>query len=436
MRREALTRRFRARWAVAVVAMGMFGLPAWNAGVSPIWLVFAVVATVFIAAAAPLRSSAERKRELTEARKADPLSLLSAQALLDAVPEPVLIVNNLGAVLCANREYRTVFGIPSGDPYVLLRFRTPEVQAMLKAAFAGVQMEPVVFEERTPVDKWFRIACLPLTAPENAEHALHLVHFRDLSESRRIDQMREDFIANASHELRTPLASLIGYLETLAGPARNDAPARDRFLTIMQEQAARMSRLVNDLLSLSRLETQMDRSRFGPVDIADVVASTVRSFKPAAAKASVEMIVDLQIEGATVRGNRDELTEIVENLVDNALKYGRSGKRIEISVRPAEIAGAPAVEFAVRDHGEGIAREHIPRLTERFYRVNVEASRERRGTGLGLAIVKRIVARHSGTLAIDSRLGVGSVFTITLPATIGTPLVSEKSDRKQLHELS
>jgi two-component system phosphate regulon sensor histidine kinase PhoR len=240
---------------------------------------------------------------------------------------------------------------------------------------------------------------------------LFLLSFRDLTQERRLAQMRTDFVANASHELRTPLASLLGFIDTLQGPARGDAAAREKFLKIMGEQARRMSRLIDDLMSLSRIELGLHLQPQTRVDLAGVVAQVRDAMTPLAQERDVALKLKREAAELFVLGDRDELIRVFENLVENALKYGASGKRVEVAVSAA--AGEATV--SVRDFGPGIAPEHLPRLTERFYRVDVEKSRGQGGTGLGLALVKHILARHRGTLSIESEPGKGAIFTARIP---------------------
>jgi len=233
--------------------------------------------------------------------------------------------------------------------------------------------------------------------------------------------MRADFIANASHELRTPLTSLLGFIETLQGAAREDTQARDRFLGVMREQAERMSRLVKDLLSLSRIELQEHTPPRGSVDAGALLHSVAQTLEPQAAAKRMRIVFDLQ-DTQAVAGDADDLAQVFQNLVDNAVKYGREGSEIRIATRhatkgsgAARRLGRPGVVISVADQSEGIASEYLPRLTERFYRVDAARSRTLGGTGLGLAIVKHILNRHRGVLEIDSTLGEGSVFTVFLP---------------------
>jgi two-component system phosphate regulon sensor histidine kinase PhoR len=245
-----------------------------------------------------------------------------------------------------------------------------------------------------------------------------LITFRDLTEQDRLARMRADFIANASHELRTPLASLKGYVETLQGSAKDDPKARERFLKTMAEQAERMSRLVDDLLSLSRVEMREYLPLIDEVALGPVLLEVAQIMEPLAQQASIELTVDAGDGDALVRGDRDELTQVFQNLLQNAIKYGRPDGKVEVKLLLDNTA-SPLYRVDVTDDGPGIAPQHLPRLTERFYRVNAAASREKGGTGLGLAIVKHILNRHRGELAITSELGRGSTFSVTLPA-IGT----------------
>jgi two-component system phosphate regulon sensor histidine kinase PhoR len=230
--------------------------------------------------------------------------------------------------------------------------------------------------------------------------------------------MRADFVANVSHELRTPLSTLLGFTETLRGAARDDAAARERFLGIMHDQASRMSRLVRDLLSLSRIEETEHTPPTGEVRIGAIVASVVDGLMLQARGKSIDVVVDVPPDLPAVVGEADQLTQVFQNLIDNAIKYGRPGSKVRVTAQRATADGGAAalVVVAVADEGEGIPREHLSRLTERFYRVDAGRSRQLGGTGLGLAIVKHIVNRHRGALAVDSELGRGTVFTVHLPA--------------------
>jgi two-component system phosphate regulon sensor histidine kinase PhoR len=244
----------------------------------------------------------------------------------------------------------------------------------------------------------------------------------DRSRERALERMRADFVANASHELRTPLAGLIGFIETLRGPASDDPPAQQRFLGIMAEQAERMNRLIDDLMSLSRIELTEHQPPAERVDLADLVEGVLAGFEPRIASQHVTLTLDLPQNLPTITADADQLAQVASNLVDNALKYGKPGGVLLVTIALTEPGGRwPAragLVLSVRDDGRGIAREHLPRLTERFYRVDKARSRTGTapsGTGLGLAIIKHILNRHRGQLGIESEVGKGSVFSVWLP---------------------
>ncbi len=337
-------------------------------------------------------------------------------AMIDALPEAIFVVDAEAHAVAANPAARAVLpALRLGEP-LSRGLRAPDVLDALERVLAGGRDEKVAWVERAPVECWFEAHVAPLRVPGFEPAAV--ISLRDLTEARRVERMRVDFIANASHELRTPLASLLGFVETLQGPAREDSAARERFLGIMREQAQRMARLVDDLLSLSRIEQHLHLRPDTPVDFTMLVAHICDTLAPMAEENGLAMDVDLS-QSVVVPGDRDELARVVENLVENAIKYGRpdgeAPRAVEISLRGFGSAAA----FTVRDHGPGIAREHIPRLTERFYRVDAGKSRAKGGTGLGLAIVKHIVLRHRGKLTIDSEPGAGAVFRVILPAIPG-----------------
>jgi len=343
----------------------------------------------------------------------DLISLTLIGGLIKALPEAVLIIGADDRVLLFNDPAQGLF--PSLRPGDLLArsLRSPDVLDSLGRVRGMNRAERVTWLERVPVDRVFEVNVAPFS--ENGTQPVLVLTLRDLSETRHIERMRADFVANASHELRTPLASLLGFVETLMGPAREDAVARDKFLIIMREQAQRMSRLVDDLLSLSRIEQNLHLRPQEPVDLTAVLSHIVDTLNPLAR----ENQVTLKLEAPTpviVSGDRDELMRVAENLVENAIKYGAShpashNKDVDISVVAPKGEGL----FVVRDHGPGIAPEHLPRLTERFYRVDAGQSRAKGGTGLGLAIVKHIIARHRGRLNIESKLGDGAAFCVMLP---------------------
>jgi two-component system, OmpR family, phosphate regulon sensor histidine kinase PhoR len=282
-----------------------------------------------------------------------------------------------------------------------------------------------------PLDRWFEAFVIPvkLATGGDAQSDILLMTFNDLSPLRRVEEMRADFIANASHELRTPLAALLGFIETLQGTAKDDPAAREKFLAIMQGQATRMARLIDDLLSLSRIELNAHLQPNTAVDLAPIVRQVADGLQTLARDRDVEIKVVAPAEPLIVLGDRDELIRALENLVENALKYGAAGKRVDIMLSRAQTrAGTPEARVAVRDYGPGIAPEHLPRLTERFYRVDVADSRAQGGTGLGLALVKHVLNRHGGRLTIESNMGAGAAFIMHLPLRTGdSPPIGELS---------
>jgi two-component system phosphate regulon sensor histidine kinase PhoR len=350
----------------------------------------------------------------------------------EALPDPCFVIDRRGVVRYANRRAAAAFPIRPGEPFAF-RLRVPELAAAFERVAKGGPPERIEFSERVPTERWFAAWFAALDARGAEDFVIFILD--DLSEQKRIDRVRVDFVANASHELRTPLASLAGFIETLQGPARDDPTARSRFLSIMHDQALRMSRLIDDLLSLSRIELKVHVKPADPVDILPVIRHLTDSLEPLARDLGVAIETALPSGQVVVPGDRDELIQVFENLIENAIKYGQSGKRVVISLEPNE-TGVPAV--SVRDFGPGIAEEHLPRLTERFYRVDVEASRQHRGTGLGLAIVKHILARHGARLSVESRPGEGACFTVTFPQGEFVPEVTgaEKGDQDQTLRVS
>ncbi len=347
------------------------------------------------------------------------------EAVVDGLPDPVIALDRNGCVLALNEHARSLApALRLGEP-VSLALRMPELIEAIGRAYASGDEQHVEYSERVPVDRWFETIVKPVRRRTNSiKPELVLMTFHDLTPLRRVEEMRADFVANASHELRTPLAALSGFIETLQGSARDDAKARARFLAIMQEQARRMARLIDDLLSLSRIELNAHRRPDTLVDLVPIVRQVADSLETLARDRGVTVNIEA-VRALTVPGDRDELVRVFENLVENALKYGASGQRVDIAVTEGtSLEGEPEAQVRVRDYGPGIAPEHLPRLTERFYRVDVSESRAQGGTGLGLALVKHVLNRHRGRLSIESLLGDGALFTVHLP--LANPPPKEK----------
>lgn len=415
-----------ARGTLGAAALGLAGA-VWMDALAPTPAL--MIGALVLAGAllpGPRRPVAAALARLTTPGEPRPLRLGAGEerltALVRALPEAALLLDPRGTVLVANaRATGIVASVRVGDP-VSFAVRVPEVLEAIRAAATDGQPRRIEFAERVPIDRWLRADIVPIRSAETRERADRratdavLVSFIDLTQQRRVEQMRVDFIANASHELRTPLASLSGFIETLQGPARNDTNARERFLKIMGEQARRMSRLIDDLLSLSRIELNAHLRPETEIDLVAIVGHVRDTLAPLGRERGVEVAFVHPAAPVTVKGDRDELFRVFENLVENALKYGATGGKVEVTITRE---GGDAL-VAVRDFGPGIAPEHVPRLTERFYRVDTAHSREQGGTGLGLAIVKHIVARHRGRLGIESTPGEGSTFSVRLAALAAT----------------
>jgi two-component system phosphate regulon sensor histidine kinase PhoR len=337
------------------------------------------------------------------------------EAVVSGLPDAVIALDRRGIVVASNVAARTLAPTLTRGTPLSFALRIPEIIEAVRRAVESGDVQRVEFFEKVPADRWSEAFIVPiaLATAVAGRRELVLVTLHDLTPLKRVEEMRADFVANASHELRTPLASLSGFIETLQGPARNDTAARERFLDIMKAQANRMARLIDDLLSLSRIELKAHVQPEHQVDLAPIVRQVADSLQTLARDRGVEVKIALPPEALIVRGDRDELIRVLENLVENALKYGAAGKRVDIAL--GREAGDNEATVAVRDYGPGIAPEHLPRLTERFYRVDVTESRAQGGTGLGLALVKHILHRHRGRLTIDSAPGKGATFTVRLP---------------------
>lgn len=363
--------------------------------------------------------------------------LAIAQTVIEAIPDPLLLVDGHRRVVRANAAAHGQFGAHLLDRDLVEVLRDPPVIAAVDEVIAGGPGRMVEVEWIVPVPQHTQVRVtpfartepdpavmgdeMPMEEPREMEPAgpAVLVLFHDVTAIRRAEQMRADFVANASHELRTPLASLVGFIETLQGPARDDPKAQERFLEIMQRQADRMSRLIADLLSLSRIELDEHTLPAGQVEIPALLRAVVAGLELRAEQRGMTVRLEVVEPLPKVQGDADQLTQVFQNLLDNALSYGREGTEVTVTVTPQGPTDTPTgLSVAVRDRGEGIPREHIPRLTERFYRADPARSKAAGGTGLGLAIVKHIVSRHRGRLLIDSTLGEGSTFTVQFPAAL------------------
>jgi two-component system phosphate regulon sensor histidine kinase PhoR len=398
------------------LVLGLVAVVAWLTGGSAWWLTAGLGALALAGILALPEGSAGASLQTLAATFAAPDSTPGAlpplwRQMLEAITDVGIILDQRQQVIAANTAALAMVPAMAGR-HIAQVMRAPELLAAVDQARTTGKSQSFDFRTIVPVERHLTGTVTPLHSDDPAVIGPALfVLLHDRTDLEMLAQMRADFVANASHELRTPLAALKGFVETLQGAAKDDPAARDRFLSIMQGEAARMSRLIDDLLSLSRIEMHEHIAPTGIVDFAAIVANAVASLRPLAATAEVTLQPSIPPDGVMVQGDRDELMQIAQNLIQNAIKYGRAGgfARIEFQVDRERAV------LSVVDNGIGIAPEHLPRLTERFYRVSAKNSRERGGTGLGLAIIKHIVNRHRGELRIASELGKGSTFTVLIP---------------------
>ncbi len=388
----------------------------------------ALIVAVACAPAAYVYWRAARARQIAaEARPAEASASTSgialAQPVIDVIPDALVLLDRARRVVEANSAARELFGVRLvGRDFSQVLRHPSAVEAMDRVlASSSISREEITL--LSPGERHFMLSALPiadgrgLTAADGTPAVAIALH--EITALKRSEQLRADFVANASHELRTPLASVIGFIETLQGPARGDPAAQERFLEIMSQESARMARLIDDLLSLSRIEQDEHVVPSARVDLAHVIDGVVEALSLAARDRQMTIAVDLDAAMPPVVGDADQLTQVFQNLIDNAIKYARAGTAIRVAGKVLERlpeTGGPGVAVKVVNEGEGIAREHLPRLTDRFYRVDPARSRQKGGTGLGLAIVKHIVNRHRGRLLFESELGVGTTVTVFLPA--------------------
>ncbi|MHC6157981.1 ATP-binding protein [Bradyrhizobium elkanii] len=394
-------------------------------------LVRASAVFVCIAAAAlvPWRlHDAGTSRE--DVRGVNPVEAAAVSAVVAGMPDPAVLLDRAGRVIHLNTAAAQLAPALRKNELAQFALRSPEIITALREAIATTEPRRATYTDHVPVDRWMELVITPVPVPTQfgGTEKCMLMTFHDLTPLRRVEEMRADFVANASHELRTPLAALSGFIDTLQGPAREDARARERFLGIMHTQATRMARLIDDLLSLSRVELSAHVRPEASIDIVPIIRQVADGLEALASERQVEIEVDLPQAPVMIAGDREELLRLFENLIENALKYGASGGRVIVSLNQAVSGasgeGAPEIRVMVRDFGPGIAPEHLPRLTERFYRVDVGDSRNQGGTGLGLSLVKHILNRHRGRLLIESVPKNGAAFTACFPRP-KTPLPTQ-----------
>jgi two-component system phosphate regulon sensor histidine kinase PhoR len=352
------------------------------------------------------RHLAARRAQIEQGRRADTL-------ILERLPDALVVLRQDRTVIRRNAAADAIFG--ADLPAVL---RHPDLRAALDQATGDGETKAVEVSIGGPIERELRATVVPMNPPLQ-DGGRAVVVLSDRTTEHRAQRSHTDFVANVSHELRTPLASLIGFTETLLGPAENDPPARKRFLTIMAEQGARMNRLIDDLLSLSRIEMVEHQAPSDTVDLAGLLPRIVAGYEPRLAGGGTRIDVEIAPDTPPVIGDADQIAQVLQNLLDNAVKYGRDGGTVRLTSGPAapgkDWPARPGVVLAVADDGPGIPRAALPRVTERFYRVDKGRSRAAGGTGLGLAIVKHIVSRHRGQLLIESEEGKGATVSVWLP---------------------
>jgi two-component system phosphate regulon sensor histidine kinase PhoR len=414
----------------AAPALAVLALLVWQAALT-LQIALPVAAAVLAGAilAVRRRLSAEQaalrrlNRLTAEAQsQLDALSYKAAVAdrIVASLPDPIFFLDSERRVVRANAVARALLETDLTGRDIAEGLRDPGLLSAIDRTVEGAGPQTVDLKLPVPVETEYIVRVEPVdpppgkppATPPGAGAPVVLVDLQDVTALRRSEQMRVDFVANVSHELRTPLTSLTGFIETMRGPARDDPGARERFLIIMQEQAERMFRLINDLLSLSRIEMDEHSRPRGAVDMTALLTRLIELLSQKAAAAGLRIETDWPDDLPPVRGDADQLFQVFQNLLDNALKYGAGGERVTLTARRRD---GRRIQISVTDQGPGIPQEHIGRLTERFYRVDAARSRELGGTGLGLAIVKHIVNRHRGRLQIASETGKGSTFTVLLP---------------------
>ncbi len=341
------------------------------------------------------------------------------QAALDAVPMPAVGIDETERIVAANTDALTLLGQGILQRNYVTMLRQPVVLDVVEATLSdGLPRQAQYLSNDGAQDTTFQVSCRLIPRLRLDSLRAVILCFEDITHLEQAGQMRRDFVANVSHELRTPLAAMMGFIETLRGPARGDPAANERFLSIMQGEAERMNRLIADLLSLSRVEGEERVRPTQRLELLDLLRSVIQNVSPLAQEANVTIDADFGEDQIAMIGDPDQLIQVFTNLLENALKYAGSGKRItlRVSINQREpVLRAPGVRVQVIDYGPGIDPVHLPRLTERFYRADNHRSRELGGTGLGLAIVKHIINRHRGRLRVESELGEGSTFTVILP---------------------
>src|SRR6202790_3994062 len=349
-----------------------------------------------------------------DVRGVNPVETAAVSAIVAGMPDPAVLLDRAGRVIHLNAAAAQLAPALRKNELAQFALRSPEIITALREAIATTEARRATYLDHVPVDRWMELIITPVPVPTlfGGTDKCMLMTFHDQTPLRRVEEMRADFVANASHELRTPLAALSGFIDTLQGPAKDDAKARERFLGIMHTQATRMARLIDDLLSLSRVELSAHVRPDTLGDIVPIIRPGADGLEPLGREPQVTVDIELPDEPVSIAGDREELLRLFENLIENALKYGASGGKVVVSLTSAmSREGAPEVRVTVRDFGPGIAPDHPARPTERCDRVHVGGSRSQGVTGLGLSLVKHILNRHRARLLIETVPKQGATFT-------------------------
>ena len=336
---------------------------------------------------------------------------------LQAIPDPVILLDNDRKIVFFNNAALKIFNVQI-DFDIVNTVRDPVLLRSVDEVLAKIISVETILTLSNPVKITYKVRVIPVSLATNSANVRILLLFSDISSEMVVEKIRQDFINNVSHELRSPLASLIGFIETIQGPAKDDAESQKKFLSIMMSEAQRMSRMVEDLLSLSKVEVIERMRPEEPADLTNLITMTMELFAKRARDRSMNIKLDMVDNLPLIEGDADELLQVFNNLVDNAIKYGREKTNIHIKMRVIDRipdTGDTGISIVVENEGDGINPEEVPRLTERFYRTNKGRSRALGGTGLGLAIVKHIITRHRGRLIINSNLNDKTTFTVFLP---------------------
>ena len=363
-----------------------------------------------------LQNSWENKRNEMET------VITEREILVDTLPDILIMTNDNKEIVRTNRAARNIFGQNLAHKNLRDIIPSDRFMGAVTAVVEDLRGQKIEFHLPEPTPKDFQAIIERFPIPSEGGISL-IITLTDITEQKRVQRMRADFVANASHEIRTPLASIIGFIETLRGPAKDDELAREEFLRVMADQAERMSKLVNDLLSLSKIEMNAHTTPVSKVDFLRIIRTEKQHFEWACKQKNVNLRYKFNDNLPATKGDEDELAQVVRNLLGNAIKYTSQDTEVLVTVKvTSALPDDPnfrnltrAICFSVQDHGEGIPKEHIPRLTERFYRVDSARTRKVGGTGLGLSIVKHVLNRHHGTMVIESIVGEGSTFSVYLP---------------------